>query len=149
MVMRPRTKISFLRNDAVLPDRDLGDVIEGRVIANPTIIADYHLPREGDTNSRSDQNVAADFGPKESQNETSPRIQHLWRRTYKQRVEKPPELNKRCGSSAGPHRHSKARQILKLEFQFGYFFWSCNRVLHRGSNITNHSHRALQMCNLV
>jgi len=44
------------------PDRDIGDAIERRVVANPTMIADHHFPRESNTNAWSNQNAATDFG---------------------------------------------------------------------------------------
>jgi hypothetical protein len=74
MVVCPRAKVGFLGHDTVLRNRDLGDAIKRRFITNPTIIADHYFPREGDTNSRSDQNVATDFGAEKPPNKASPRI---------------------------------------------------------------------------
>jgi hypothetical protein len=41
MVMRSRAKASILGDDAVLPDRDFGDAVKLRVVANPTMITDF------------------------------------------------------------------------------------------------------------
>ena len=65
MVVRSGAKISVLGNDTVLADRDFGDAIKRGVVANPTMITDHHLPGESDTNSRPDQYVVTNFGPKQ------------------------------------------------------------------------------------
>jgi hypothetical protein len=101
MVVRCGAKVSVLGNDTVLPDRNRSDAIKRRVIANPTMFADHHFPRECNTNPRPDQNVATDSGSEKPQHETSPGIKGLRRGPYKERVQKPPKLNKPRGSSAG------------------------------------------------
>jgi len=79
MVVRSGTKVSLLRHDAVLPDGTRSDAIKRHLVANPTMIANYHLQGKG-TRTRPDQHVATDFGPEEPQSEPSPRIKRLWRR---------------------------------------------------------------------
>jgi hypothetical protein len=65
MVVRPGAKVGFLGNDTVLPNRNGGNAIKSRVVTDPTMIANYYLPRESDPNPRPDHNVAADFGAEE------------------------------------------------------------------------------------
>src|SRR5262245_51900108 len=114
MVMRCGAKVSVLGDHAVLPYRDFGDAIERRIVANPTMITDLHLPREGDANPRSDQNPVTHFSPEEPPHEPPPGVKHLWCRPHEQGVEKPPKLDEPRGSLAGPLRQSKTREILKL-----------------------------------
>jgi hypothetical protein len=78
VVVRRGTKIRLLRNDSMLPDRDLGDAVERCIIANPAIVSDCHVPREGDANPRSDQNITADLGPEQSPSKPTPTVKHLW-----------------------------------------------------------------------
>src|SRR6516164_2283870 len=114
MVVRSGAKVGVLGNDTVFPNRNLVHAIKRRVVPNPTIVADHHFPREGNMNPRPDQDSLADFGPEKPQNKTSPGIKRLRCGPYKERVEKPPKLNKPRGPSVGPLRQSKAGQILKL-----------------------------------
>src|SRR5262245_58559939 len=109
MVVRSGTKVSVLGNDTVLPNRNLLYAIKRRVVPNPTIITDHHFPREGNMNPRPDQDFLADFGPEKPQNKTSPGIKRLRCGPHKERVEKPPKLNKPRGSSVGLLRPPKAR----------------------------------------
>ena len=107
MIVGSGAKIGLLGNNAVRSYGDLVYTIKRRVVANPTIITDYYLPREGDANPRSDQNVTTHFGAEESQGIAPPGIKHLRCRPYKESVKKPPKLDEPSGSLAGLLRQPK------------------------------------------
>jgi hypothetical protein len=107
MIVGSGAKVGLLGNNAVLPDRDFVDAIERRIITNPTIIADYHLPRKGDANARPDKDVATYFGAEESQGKAPPGIEHLRCRPYKESVKKPPKLDEPTGSPTESRRQPK------------------------------------------
>jgi hypothetical protein len=100
--MRAGAQIGFLGNDGVVTNFDFIDVVDYRVVADPTIITDDKFPRICHAHARPDQNVPSDPGAKESQGESPPREKYLRRWTYEQGVEYPPQLDKPCGSPARP-----------------------------------------------
>jgi hypothetical protein len=61
MIVRSGTKVGPLGQDTMLPNHNFSDAINLNIIANPAIIADYHVPRKGNSNSRSNQNVSTNF----------------------------------------------------------------------------------------
>jgi len=90
VIVRCRTKICLLGNYTVLPNRDFGDAVQRRVVANPAVVPNRYLPRKGESNSRPDQNVVADLSPKHSPGKAPPRVKHLRRRAHTEFLKKPP-----------------------------------------------------------
>ena len=101
-IMRAGAQIRFLGDDGVIADFDVIDVVDYRVVADPTIITDDEFPRICYAHARPDQNVPSDSGAKESQGESPPCVKYLRRWTYEHGVEYPPKLDKPGGSPARP-----------------------------------------------
>ena len=52
MVVGSGAQIGMLGNYAMLFDCDFLDAIERHIVANPTVVADYDLPRKGYVNAQ-------------------------------------------------------------------------------------------------
>jgi len=114
MVVCGSAKVSVLGHYAVLSDRDFGDAVKRSVVANPTIVTNYRIPRKCDPNPRSYQNLVTNTGSEEPPSEPPPRIKNLWCRPHKKRIEKPPKLNEPSRPPPELVRRLETRKILKL-----------------------------------
>ena len=114
MVVSSGAQIGMLGNYAMLFDCDFLDAIERHIVANPTVVADYDLPRKGYVNARSNQNLVTYFCSEEAPSEPSPRIKRLRHGSYQQGVEKPPKLDKPSRPSPELVRRLETRKILEL-----------------------------------
>jgi len=104
----------MLGNYAMRSDCDLLDAIERHIVANPTVVADYDLPRKGYVNARSNQNFVTNFCSEEAPSKPSPGIKRLRHRSHQQGVEKPPKLNKPSRPPPELVRRPETRKILEL-----------------------------------
>jgi hypothetical protein len=76
--MSSSAKIRFLRNYTVFSDCDVVYAIQRHIIADPTVITDYNLPGESDTNTRPDQDMAPNVGAEQAPGKASTGIEYLW-----------------------------------------------------------------------
>src|SRR5262249_36991807 len=108
MVMRCGTKIGLLGNDAVLPNRNGSDIVKCGIVSKPRMITDTYFPGKRNPNARSNENISADVGAKETPGKSPPGIKCLRRRSHKQRIENPPKLNEPGGPFANAVRQPKS-----------------------------------------
>lgn len=67
MIVTPGAQVNQLRNADVIADFHFNEVVDPRLLANPTMIADRKPPRKLDSNMRFNDNAATDACAKQSQ----------------------------------------------------------------------------------
>jgi len=98
-VVTASAEVAFLGNYTVLTNANLVKAVENDIIANPTVIANFHFPGKGEAGGGADNHTFADFGTEQPQEGAAPAVDGMGSQGERDRLHQPPDQYKPAWSS--------------------------------------------------